>query len=132
MCRDQTRPLSNQRGIGLITAIFAVVILGLFGLLISRFVATTTVSSAEEYLWSQAIYAADAGAQLQILSLDNGGGLNGATVNPSVNGFAINITLTCVNGHKSIVESRAARGLNPDIVRTVEVRNTGLAHDSCP
>jgi len=86
MCRNQ-RDTSNrgagQRGIALITAIFAIVILGLFGLLIARYTMTSQTSSAEDYLWAQALYSAESVARLNILRHDGGGGL-GAAVTPAV------------------------------------------------
>lgn len=77
-------PLNNQRGIALITAIFAIVILALFGLLISRYTITTQTSSAEDYIWAQSLYSAESTMRLNILSHDNGGGLGGAAVHPTV------------------------------------------------
>ncbi len=66
-------PLVNDHGFGLIAAIFVIVILALFGLLTVRYVSTTSVASAEDYLWAQGLYAAESAAQLKILCRDNGG-----------------------------------------------------------
>ena len=41
MCPEYLAPLANRRGIALITAMFAIVILALFGLLITRYTVTT-------------------------------------------------------------------------------------------
>ncbi|MCX5875364.1 MAG: hypothetical protein NT087_03510 [Deltaproteobacteria bacterium] len=88
MCPDYLAPLANRRGIALITAVFAIVILALFGLLIARYTVTTQTSSAEDYLWAQALYSAESVMRLNILSRDNGGGLGKATVKPTnVQGF---------------------------------------------
>ncbi|MFH1021664.1 MAG: hypothetical protein V1782_13795 [Pseudomonadota bacterium] len=83
MCPDYLAPLANRRGIGLITAVFAIVILSLFGLLIARYTVTTQTSSVEDYLWAQSLYSAESTMRLNILNHDNGGGLGGA-VAPAV------------------------------------------------
>lgn len=75
MCPEYLFPLTNRRGIGLITAVFAIVILSLFGLLLTRYTVTTQLSSAEDYIWAQALYSAESVMRLNILSRDNGGGL---------------------------------------------------------
>lgn len=74
MCHSNAKsPLQNQRGFGLIAAIFVVVILAMFGVLTARYIFTTSISSAEDYLWVQALYAAEATAKRRILHLDGGG-----------------------------------------------------------
>ena len=88
MCPKYLAPLANRRGIALITAIFAIVILALFGLLITRYTVTTQTSSAEDYLWAQSLYSAESVMRLNILSRDNGGNLGGDLVKPQdVQGF---------------------------------------------
>jgi len=86
MCPEYLAPLANRRGIGLITAVFAIVILALFGLLIARFTVTTQTSSTEDYLWAQALYSAESVMRLNILGNDGGGGIT-APVNPTVGGI---------------------------------------------
>jgi hypothetical protein len=76
MCPESLAPLANRRGIALITAIFAIVILALFGLLIARYTVTTQLSSAEDYLWAQSLYSAESVMRLNILKNDGGGGGN--------------------------------------------------------
>ncbi|EKD40169.1 MAG: hypothetical protein ACD_75C00153G0005 [uncultured bacterium] len=88
MCHKYLAPLANHHGIALITAIFAIVILALFGLLITRYTVTTQTSSAEDYLWAQSLYSAESVMRLNILSRDNGGNLGGSLVKPhDVQGF---------------------------------------------
>ena len=77
----------NQRGMGLITAVFIIVVVGMFGVLIARYATISSVSSAEDYIWAQALYSAESTMRLNILSRDNGGGLGKATVKPNVQGF---------------------------------------------
>ena len=77
MCPEYFALFSNKRGIGLVTAIFAIVILSLFGLLVARYTVTTQTSSAEDYLWAQALYSAESTMRLNILRNDGGGGLAG-------------------------------------------------------
>lgn len=86
MCPEYLAPLANRRGIALITAVFAIVILALFGLLIARYTVTTQLSSAEDYLWAQALYSAESTMRLNILADDGGGGI-GAPVTPTVAGI---------------------------------------------
>jgi len=89
MCPKYLAPLANRRGIALITAVFAIVILALFGLLIARYTVTTQMSSAEDYIWAQSLYSAESVMRLNILSRDNGGNLGGGLVKPTnVQGFS--------------------------------------------
>lgn len=77
MCPEYLAPFANRRGIALITAVFAIVILALFGLLIARYTVTTQTSSAEDYLWAQALYSAESTMRLNILRNDGGGNFPG-------------------------------------------------------
>ena len=69
MCHRKNilRIIKDQKGVGLVAAMFAVVILALFGVLIARNIATTTVASADDYRWAQALYSAESTAHLMIL-----------------------------------------------------------------
>ncbi len=67
--------IKNEKGAGLIMAIFVIVILGIFGTLISRFTIIGATESIEQYLWAQALYSAESAAQLRILSHDSSNGL---------------------------------------------------------
>ena len=80
----------NERGIGLITAIFVIVVVGMFGTLIARYVTISAVTSAEDYQWAQALYSAQSAAQVAILYND-GGGTGGRSIT-SVAGFTVEIT----------------------------------------
>lgn len=75
MCPEPLALLANRRGISLVTAIFTIVILSLFGLLIARYTMTTQISSADDYLWAQSLYSAESTARLNILRNDKGGTL---------------------------------------------------------
>lgn len=66
--------MGSQKGFGLIAAIFVILTLATFGLLVARFTGTGTVAGAEDYLWAQAIYSAQSGIRLRILQQDGGGG----------------------------------------------------------
>ncbi len=79
--------LNNQKGIGLITAIFTIVILAFFALLVVRYTTTSQISSAEDYIWAQGLYSVEAAAKLQILHTDNGGNWAGGFVFPAVSGI---------------------------------------------
>ncbi|MCG2740791.1 MAG: hypothetical protein L6300_11225 [Syntrophaceae bacterium] len=86
MCPEYLTPLANRRGFALITAMFVIVILSLFGLLIARYTVTTQTSSAEDYLWAQSLYSAESVMRLNILGDDDGGGI-AAPVTPLVGGI---------------------------------------------
>ncbi len=70
--------IDNQKGFGLIVAIFVIVILGMFGTLIAKFTTMGSTEAAEEYLWAQALYSAESAAQLRILTHDGGNGWDGS------------------------------------------------------
>jgi hypothetical protein len=65
--------LASQRGFGLVAALFVVVIMGLFGVLAARYIFTTSISSAEDYLWAQTLYSTESTVHRQILYHDGGG-----------------------------------------------------------
>jgi hypothetical protein len=115
-------PLANHRGIALITAVFAIVILALFGLLITRYTVTTQTSSAEDYLWAQALYSAESVMRLNILSRDKGGGIIKPT---DVQGFdftpsgRVSDTFTAAN-IPATIQVQATHGTG--VSRTVEAK----------
>jgi hypothetical protein len=116
-------PLANHRGIALITAVFAIVILALFGLLITRYTVTTQMSSAEDYLWAQALYSAESTMRLNILRNDGGGNFTGVPI-PLVGQIPTQIITppTAFNGvgNPSTIRVQAIHGTN--VSRTVEAK----------
>lgn len=64
---------NNQKGFGLLAAIFVIVVVAMFGTLIVRYTISGATSSVDDYLWAQALYSAESAAQLKILDYDNGG-----------------------------------------------------------
>jgi len=68
-------PLLNKRGMGLIMAIFIIVVVAMFGLLIARYTTISSVASAEDYIWAQALYSAESTMRLNLLRNDRGGKL---------------------------------------------------------
>ncbi|MBU0681192.1 MAG: hypothetical protein KKD73_07205 [Proteobacteria bacterium] len=83
-------PLHNQDGIGLIAAIFLIVVVAMFGVLIARYTMISAQASAEDYLWAQALYSAESGAKLRILEHDNGGNWVNWT-DPTIQGFTLTL-----------------------------------------
>ena len=113
-------PLCCERGIGLITAIFVIVVVGMFGTLIARYAAVSAVSSAEDYHWAQALYSAHSAAQVRILYNDGGGaGTIGLT---DVAGFSTTAT-TVPSGR--VVQAAAQKNVSgAPIYRMIEVRTS--------
>jgi hypothetical protein len=114
-------PPLGQGGFGLIAAMFVVVFLALFGVLAARFLATTSLSSSEDYLWTQALYSAESTAHRVILFNDGGGG--GAIASPLV---VQNVTTVFVNafGGAGIPTTLEVEGNVPamKIRRVIQVR----------
>lgn len=86
------KALKNQQGIGLLAAIFIVVIVGMFGVLLSRYLVISSKSSAEDLLWAQALYAAESGARLQILFTDGGGPSGWSWSTPALQGCSVTMS----------------------------------------
>jgi hypothetical protein len=110
----------NDRGMGLVAAIFIIVILAVFGMLIARFTSTTSVTSVEDYLWAQALYSAEAAAQLRILNHDGGGNWGGFSY-PVINNFTITPVTDSFSGAGSpatldVLATRAT------VVREIQVK----------
>lgn len=82
------KTINNNNGFGLVAAIFVVVILAVFGLLVARFTGTGSLESAEDYLWAQAYYSAQSGIQLCILQQDLSGGVGGCAY-PTISQFTL-------------------------------------------
>jgi hypothetical protein len=122
MYRRPLAIISNQQGIGLIAALFVIVILSLFGVIVARFTQTTSVASAEDYLWAQTYYSAESALRLRILEDDGGGNWSGWTNYPTSLGGA---TITEVSfssmpvGQPSSVKVKATI---INIVRSLEVK----------
>lgn len=115
---------SNQKGIGLIAAIFVIVILALFGLLIARYTMTTSVSSAEDYLWAKTYYAVESGIRLRMLEDDGGGNWAGWAAYPQIDGTTITQFATAQQppqapGQPSTIR---AQGNQNDIIRELSVK----------
>lgn len=116
MCPEFLFPLTNRRGIGLITAVFAIVILSLFGLLLTRYTVTTQLSSAEDYIWAQALYSAESTMRLNILRNDAGGNFPGVPI-PQVGQIPTQvIPPTVFNGVG-----------NPSTIRVQAIHGTGVS-----
>lgn len=108
--------LNNQQGIGLITAIFVIVIVSMFGVLIARYAMVSSVASAEDYLWAQSLFSAQSAAQSWVLLNDGGGGI-GAAVPGTIAGFSVSTTPV-----SSGVQSSAEIAINgKPIKRTVVI-----------
>ncbi len=73
------REQKQQQGFSLIAALFVIVILALFGTLISRLVAINSIASSDDYLSAQALYSAESAARLKIMCADNGGTYGGGS-----------------------------------------------------
>jgi hypothetical protein len=116
------KTISNNHGFGLIAAIFVIVILAVFGLLVARFTGTGALESAEDYLWAQAYYSAQSAAQSKILCNDNGGGIGVCATPTTISTFTITVNDTfSVVGSPAIVRVQAERtGIN--VSRTLEVK----------
>jgi heme/copper-type cytochrome/quinol oxidase subunit 3 len=123
-------PIKNQEGIGLIAAIFLIVVVAMFGVLIARYTMISSQASAEDYLWSQALYAAEGAAQLRILNHDGGGGGWG-WVDPTIQGFNLTWSsqgailtaadLPSVIGASNVYDL-SVQANKASISRTIEVR----------
>lgn len=112
--------LKDQTGIGLITAIFVVVIVAMFGLLIARFSMIGATVSVEQYLWTQALYSAQSAAHTSILYGDNGG--SGSNSLSSVAGFSVSAANIPGGGG---VRATASRDINgKPLTRTIEIHIT--------
>ncbi len=110
----------NSKGFGLITAIFVIVVLAMFGVLVARYMATDNVASAQDYLWTQAIYSAESAARLRFLNHDGGGNWV-VFVFPTINQFTTQAPIDNFGGinNPSILSVRATRA---NISREVEIK----------
>jgi len=117
--------LKENKGFGLIAAIFVIIFISLFGLLAVKHLQSTTTGSGEAYLWAQALYTANYTARLKILYDDQGGG---TWVGPptdiqiqGTNGSIITDTYD-TNPDPTIPATIEARGSVGTIVRKVQVK----------
>ena len=110
----------NEKGFGLVGVVFVVVIGAMFGLLIARNIMTSSVASAEDYLWTQGLYAAESGVQLKILYNDGGGNFGGSFSIPVINDFSLTISDDYSGyGNPATLRVKAARQL---IAREIEIK----------
>ena len=124
MCRKNihTLLLCNNRGFGLIAAVFVIVIMAMFGTLLVFYISTGKITSAEDYLWAQSLYSAESAAGLKLLYNDGGG--TGAYPDPEVAGFtttATDLLAPATDNTPEVIRGTATKsGLN--ISRTVELK----------
>jgi len=120
MCPEYLAPLANRRGIALITAVFAIVILALFGLLIALYTVTTQMSSAEDYIWAQTLYSAESTMRLNILRNDGGGVLPAkpTLVNPTIGQIPT-----------TIITDDFAAAATPSTIRVRATHGTGVSRE---
>jgi heme/copper-type cytochrome/quinol oxidase subunit 3 len=114
-------PIKNQDGIALIAAIFLIVVVAMFGVLIARYTMISSQASAEDYLWSQALYSAESAAQLRILE-DDGGGNWGAWANPTINTFTTTVSAPSLVGSSTTIYEIQSQATRASITRTIEIR----------
>lgn len=122
MCPEPSRrKRSANQGFALVVALFVIVIMAAFGLLIARYTTTTQAVSAEDYLWAQALHSAESVVRLNILFRDGGGGF-GASPVPSVQNISTHIeTDTFVTANTpAIIRVRADHATG--VSRTVEAK----------
>ena len=127
MCRKNihTLLLRNNGGFGLIAAVFVIVIMAMFGTLLVFYISTGKITSAEDYLWAQALYSAQSGAQLKILYEDDGGAIAGYPASLTVGGFSTAYTQTTLDAAKKmeVLRYKAYRQLEAgDISRSIEIK----------
>jgi hypothetical protein len=109
---------------GLVTAVFLIVIVGMFGVLIARYATVSSVASAETFIWTQALSSAESTARLNILRHDGGGNLAGA-VAPVVGGVSTAISSDSFTAPAipATIRVRGFREVNgSEVSRTVEVK----------
>ncbi|MCF6291404.1 MAG: hypothetical protein L3J03_10475 [Desulfobacterales bacterium] len=114
----------QQHGFSLIAALFVIVILALFGTLISRLVAINSISSSEDYLSAQALYSAESAARLKIMCQDGGGTYGGGSTcrsyYPAIGELSTSGTYTvAATGYMSL---RVIAGWNGAITREIEIK----------
>ena len=98
--KQKNNIMGNAKGFGLLAAIFVIVVVAMFGMLIVRYTITGSVSSVDDYLWAQALYSAESAAQLTILDHDGGGTgtftlpleINKLTANSTIDDFTLPTT----------------------------------------
>ena len=113
-------PLQNNDGIGLIAALFIIVMIGMFGVLLARYTSISSQASADDYLWSQALYAAESGARRAILADDQGGG-GGPLPTPQVAGFTLSVTGPTTLTPSTICQINV-RATKATVSREIEIR----------
>ncbi len=116
------KPIKNQDGIGLIAAIFLIVVVAMFGVLIARYTMISSQSSAEDLLWSQALYSAEGAAQLRILEADGGGPAAWVWSDPIISSFTTTITGPVFVGGSTTIQEIQSQASRANISRTIEVR----------
>ena len=112
--------MGNAKGFGLLAAIFVIVMVAMFGMLIVRYTITGSVSSVDDYLWAQALYSAESAAQLTILDHDGGGTgtfalpleINKLTANSTIDNFTLPTTPATLRVNATIL----------NITREIEVK----------
>ena len=109
----------NESGVGLLLAMFVIVIVGMFGTLIARYAMIGATAAAEDYLWTQALYSAESAVQLRVLTCDGG---DGPIFPLTIQGFAVptpNPDSYTARGIPATIRVQASR---LEVRRTVEIK----------
>ncbi|HIJ91726.1 MAG: hypothetical protein OEV91_06675 [Desulfobulbaceae bacterium] len=109
----------NESGIGLIVALFLIVIVGLFGTLIARYAMIGATAAAEDYLWTQALYSAESAVQLRLLTHDGG---NGPAFPLVIQGFGVPAPDPDSYSGRGIPATMRVRATRLNVRRTVEIK----------
>jgi hypothetical protein len=114
-------PITNQRGMGLITAVFIIVVVGMFGVLIARYTVISSMTSAEDYIWAQALNSAESTMRLNILRHDGGGNFT-AIPTPIVGGTTTKIISDNFTADDKPATIRVQALHDTGVSRTVEAK----------
>lgn len=116
------KPLTDQQGIGLIAALFIIVVVAMFGVLIARYTMISSQASAEDYLWAQALYAAESATRLRILEDDGGGNWPTGWSTPTIHSFSITISGPSDVDPAGKIQAVTSQAQRANITRTIEVK----------
>jgi len=111
---------AEQAGFGLVTAIFVIVILALFGILAARYVTLTSISASEDYLAAQALYSAESAARLKIMCFDKGGGPPFYGAGNTCKSFNPTISMLTTSGTYSTAGTYSTTGTYRRIIVTAD------------
>lgn len=118
------KAFNDEKGVGLPTAIFVILIMSVVAIVVSRFSLSSSESFSRSYLSAQAFYAAEAAIHINLAELERTGGGEGNCISP------VNFVSTGLVGCESTVTCQDQSAMSLNFTELTSVGQCGVGVDA--